>query len=102
MNVMIDLSLFGSKEAPLRASSLDALNRCPVQKTLLYLGEAEDTSGVAADTGSLVHQGIAAYHRAGGQEKGEEAGYAALRDYLDRFPLADLTEAERHLEGYLL
>jgi hypothetical protein len=71
-----------------------------MQKALLYLGEADDGSGEAADTGSLVHLGVAAYHRAGSQEKGVEAGYAAMRDGLERFPLADSAEAERHFEAY--
>jgi hypothetical protein len=99
---MKELPLFGSAEAPLRCSSLDALNRCAMQKVLLYLGEAEDVSRQAAETGSVVHAGVAAYHRDGGHEEGVEAGYAAMRDCLDRFPLADVAEAGRHFEAYVL
>jgi RecB family exonuclease len=73
-----------------------------MQRALLYLGEAEDGPGEAADTGSLTHLGVAAYHRADSHEKGVEAGYAAVRDGLERFPRADRAEAGRHLEAYVL
>ncbi len=98
---MKSLSDFGTADHPLRCSSLDALIRCPMQRILLHLGEAEDVSGPAADTGSVAHHGIAAYHRATEQEEGIGAGLAAMRDCLDRFPLADLSESERHFEGYV-
>jgi hypothetical protein len=73
-----------------------------MQKALLYLEELDDVSGEAADTGSATHHAIAAYHQAGGQEKGVEVGYAALHACLEHFPLASRAEAEQHLENYIL
>lgn len=88
---------FGTEQNPLRCSALDLLNKCPMQKVLLYLGEADGTTREAAETGSLAHAGIAAYHRAGGQV---EAGQQAMADCLDQFPLASPAEAERHFADY--
>ena len=97
---MKPLSLFGSEHAPLRCSMLDGLNRCPMKHVLLYLDEAEDRAGEAAETGSIAHAGIAAYHRAGGHVNGVEAGLAAIRASLDRFPRARPEDAARHFADY--
>jgi hypothetical protein len=97
---MKPLSLFGSEHAPLRCSMLDGLNRCPMKHVLMYLDEAEDLAGEAAATGSVAHAAIAAYHRAAGHEEGVEAGLAAIRACLDRFPRARPEDATRHFSDY--
>jgi hypothetical protein len=97
---MKTLALFGSEHAPLRCSMLDGFNRCPMRYVLMYLEEAEDLAGEAAATGSVAHAAIAAYHRAGGHAGGVEAGLAAIRDALDRFPRAKPEDAARHFADY--
>jgi hypothetical protein len=95
------LTLFGSKQAPLRCSGLDGLNRCPMKHVLTYLGEAADAPGEAAETGSVAHAAIAAYHRAPDHREGVEAGLAAIRDAcLDRFRRASPEDAARHFADY--
>jgi hypothetical protein len=98
---MKPLSLFGSVHAPLRCSSLDGLNRCPMKHVLAYLEGDEDLTGEAAETGSVAHAAIAAYHRARGHQEGVEAGLAAIRDCLGRFPRADPEDAARHFADYV-
>jgi hypothetical protein len=93
---MRPLPLFGSGHAPLRCSTLDGLNRCPMKYALMYLEGDEDLAGEAAATGSVAHAAVAAYHLAADHEQGVKAGLAAIRGCLDRFPQASPDDAARH------
>lgn len=93
---MTDLSLFGTEAHPLRPSQLDQLNRCVLRGALLFMGEIRDESGPAADTGSLVHAGVAAFHLS----DEVQAGLDAMSSALPKFPLADLDDATRSYGFY--
>ncbi len=93
---MADLRNYGDRDHPLRPSSLDALTRCPLQAALKFLGDS-DTSGAAADTGSMTHAAVAAWHN---NDKSVEAALTAIADSQDRFPLGDAKEAARFFTDY--
>lgn|GEM_PF-6891462 len=92
----MNLERFGSAANPLRPSSLDALVSCRLRSVLLMLGECSDTSGAAADTGSLTHLGVAAYHL----EESVQAGLDAMSSGLSRFPKADPDDARLFYTAY--
>lgn len=93
---MRDLKDFGSSAHPLRASGLGKLIQCPLRAVLMYLSEYSDTSGKAADTGSLVHAGAEAFHRT----KSLPAALKAMRDAQGRFPSGDIKDAALSLTPY--
>jgi RecB family exonuclease len=72
-----------------------------MQAALRHMETVEDEAGEAAATGSAAHAGIAAYHTAASHKEGVEAGLAAIRDCLEKFPGADLKDAVRHLSDYV-
>lgn len=87
---------FGSRAAPLRASSLPGLVKCPKKHMLMSLGIIENRDSKAADTGSAVHAGAYEWHRTGDLDKAIEA----MKSRLHEFPLADLCDAELSLRPY--
>ena len=90
---MID---FGTKDKPLRASSLPLLVRCPWRAMILQLGLCENTSSKAADTGSAFHAGVHEWNKSG---KVADA-IKAMKSRLPEFPEADLADAELSLKPY--
>lgn len=96
----MNLHLFATAQHPLRPSSLSWLIACPVQSVLQML-EYEDSSGAAAQTGSLVHAAIAAFHLEPVAANRIGAAVDALRLHAGKFPLADANEARLYLEPYL-
>jgi hypothetical protein len=66
----------------------------------MYLEGDEDLAGEAAATGSVAHAAVAAYHLAAGHGEEVEAGLAAIRGCLDRFPRASPEDAARHFIDY--
>jgi RecB family exonuclease len=89
---------FGTKDNPLRMSALPALVQCGWRAVLLAEAMLEDTSGVAADTGSALHKGAAEWHTTG---KDELRAIKALRESIAEFPLADLEDAEKQFHAYI-
>lgn len=81
---------FGAVRAPLHASGLDSLVRCPWNIVMEYLFGRNDESGPAADTGSACHAAVAAWHLLG---KDAAAAVEAMALKAGKFPLADLDEA---------
>jgi hypothetical protein len=102
---MTDLTAFaaGDGDRPgfdhLRPSSLDKLVKCPVWSLLMVWAD-EDAGGPAAQTGSLTHEAVAAFHREAVESKKAQAGLDALSAGLPRFPLADPADARRHYALY--
>lgn len=86
------LHLLGTQAKPLRPSSLDAIAKCPMRVALDLLTE-ERVSGVAADTGTVTHAGIAAWHL--GLDPLDAMNAAA-----SRASLADRSEVERFFSLY--
>ncbi len=99
MQLPRDLHLIGTPEHFLRPSSLEKLVNCQVQYTM-GIGE-DDEGGAAAQTGSLVHAAIAAFHQTEDESKRTAAAIEALGLNSPKFPLADLNEARLFLTPYL-
>lgn len=89
---------FASDESPLRPSQLAKLIACSVQYVTVINLSQLDEGGVAAQTGSLVHLGVAAFHTY--KKDKIQAGLAAMQDGLSNFPLADIGDAKRHYSLY--
>lgn len=90
---------FGSIRRPLRPSSIPKLFKCPMS---VFMSTAEDnTSNGAADTGSMVHAGAAAYHKTEGDVQfRKEVGDNAVRTSLPEFPQGNLDKALAIFEAY--
>lgn len=61
----------------------------------------EDEGGAAAQTGSLTHKGVEAFHSTKGIQSAKvEAAMEAMRRFLPEFPLAEFDEAKLFLQPY--
>lgn len=96
----MNLTDFGTESRPLRPSQLAWLARCPVQ-VVLAMEEPEESGGPAAQTGSLVHAAVAAFHLEPDTVKKVAAAVAELQRAAAEFPQADPQEARLYLEPYL-
>lgn len=92
---------------PLRASALPKINECSASVFLSMQFWKLDTDddglgGEAAQTGNLMHEGAAAFHRLdkGTPEERLEAGLAALRASREKFPGGDAKRAEKIFQAY--
>jgi hypothetical protein len=95
--MMPDLRLFASEQFPLRASRLYWF-MCQMRHALDHLGYFEhDVGGVAAQTGSLTHVGIQAWHEHG---QDLEEALRAMRAAVPKFSAAKPSEAQRNLLLY--
>lgn len=92
---------FGTDKYPLRPSSLKKIVNCSMQSVLELMGESLDTAGAAAETGSVTHAAIEAFHR---EQRDLDAkivaGVEALTAACKRFPLAEQREAEIYFAHY--
>lgn len=95
----MNFHLFATESRPLRPSGLAWLSRCPVQVMLQY--DEIDVGGPAAQTGSVVHKAVEAFHLAPDTAKGITAAVAALQTAGAEFPDHDPTEARIYTEAYL-
>jgi len=93
---MIDVSKFGTREMPLRPSSLTKLLKCPMSVLLTYFGDS--VGSPAAQTGNLVHRGVEVFHSTGGDAVAAREAMAAA---VDRFPEGNRTKAAKWLEAYI-
>lgn len=95
--------MFADKQHPLRCSKLAAIPRCSIRVYMLELLECDDgEGGVPAQTGSLAHAGVAAFHLAeGGLKVREQAAWDAIAKSRTLFPLADETEVRLFLTPYM-
>jgi RecB family exonuclease len=94
---MPSLHLFASEQHPLRASRLYWF-MCQMRFALDHLGYFDrDAGGVAAQTGSLTHAGIQAWHEHG---RDIEEALRAMRAAVPQFPAAEPAEAQSNLLHY--
>lgn len=91
----IDWTRFGY-DPPLRSSSLPYLIKCPARAMLLYTDLISDEGGKAAQTGSLVHLGVEAFH----QGRKKSTCEKRIRTSKE-FPEGDRDEAIRHFDAYV-
>lgn len=94
-----DVHLIGTPTHFLRPSSLDKLIKCQVWYTMM-IGE-DDAGGAAAQTGSLVHAAVAAFHNTPEENKKVAAAIEAIGLNSPHFPLADLNETRLFLTPYM-
>lgn len=91
-----DFFAFATADRPLRPSKLGKLLSCPMS----YLLSADAGDGNSyAQTGSMLHAGVAAYHKA--QEDREAAGLAAMAASRSTFSAADPADATRMYDKYI-
>ena len=95
---MIDVKLFGTREYPLRPSSLGRLVKCPMSVLIPFFFFQDGEGRPGAQTGSLVHAGVEAFHRADGSAV---AAREALAEAVQTFPEGDREKARRWLDAYL-
>jgi hypothetical protein len=94
------LTSIATAERPLRASQLDKLIRCPLYG-LTVLEPDERSSGPAADTGSIVHAAVAAFHSESRPGLRAAAAIAEIQRAAVQFPFGDTHEAGLYLTPYL-
>ena len=97
-----DLVTFGSQGRPLRPSKVASLLACPMSLVLAQYAESE--GGKAAQTGSLMHAGVDAYHKS--PETLTEAeriqrGIDALAAAREKFPAADSARSRTLYDAYV-
>lgn len=98
---MLNLKEFATSKYPLRSSHLRKIVTCNMESILELLGDLQDDAGAAAQTGTITHSAIEAFHRE--QRDVTEktvAGMTALRDATKRNPLADDKEASIYFAHY--
>lgn len=94
--------MFASKDKPLRCSKLAAIAKCSIRVYMLELLEYEDEGKESAQTGSLVHAGVQAFHLTkGGLKLREKAAWDAIAATRSKFPLADETEVRLFITPYM-
>lgn len=91
--------IFAGQDAPLRASSIPLLIRCPHRHMIISLDLVDRRDSATADTGSAVHAAIEAWHN---RRKGVEDALEQMRKRLSDFPQADLRDAELSVRPYCL
>lgn len=97
----MNLAEFGTRKYPLRCSKLRNLAACSVEPILELLGESVDSAGAGAETGSLTHEAIDAFHKEQRELQHKIiAGLTALRDATKRYPLGDEKEATIYFTHY--
>lgn len=95
---MKDPRTFGTKADPIRCSKTPGLLRCPLQAMLLHLGQFDDKSRQAADTGDAIHVAVQKWHELA---RADEALAYMRRAHPNTFPLADIAEAEKVFQAYI-
>lgn len=85
--------LFATEEHPLRPSSTGKIFACPMSVFMTWI-EQDDGGNSAADTGSMVHAGAAAFHNTKGTDEFRKgAGDEAVVSSLDKFPQGNTEKA---------
>lgn len=89
--------MIGDKDHPIRVSSFPMLVRCPRRTMLQFMSLLDETSGEAAQTGTLVGAAIESWHKIG---EIEAAFDDAVQRTLADCPDADHDLVKKMLEGY--
>lgn len=96
--------MFAGKQNPIRCSKLAHIAKCSARIYMLMLtGDEDDEGGPAAQTGSLTHAGVAAFHdnksRLLSVRKG--AAWEAIANAAPKFPLAEQDEVRLFITPYM-
>lgn len=94
---------FGDATNPIRCSRLASIGRCPLRVFILeFLDSEDDEGGPTAQTGSLTHAGVAAFHQTtGGKDTRVAAAWNAIAATRAKFPLADADEVRLFITPYM-
>lgn len=97
------MKVFASKSNPIRCSKLAAICKCSMRIYMIALLDCEDDEGgVPAQTGSLTHKGVEAFHKEkGGLKIREKAAWDAIAKFREQFPLADVNEVKLFITPYM-
>lgn len=95
--------MFASKEYPIRCSKLASIPKCSMRVYMLGVLDCDDgEGGTSAQTGSLTHAGVSAFHLTEGSVKvREQAAWDAIAKSRTLFPLADETEVRLFITPYM-
>lgn len=95
--------MFADKSHPIRCSKLANIAKCSARIYMIHLIDNEDDEGgESAQTGSLTHAGVAAFHKTKGNlsmRKG--AAWDAIAKAAKEFPLADKDEVRLFITPYM-
>lgn len=94
---------FGDATNPLRCSRLASIGKCPLRVFILeFLDSEDDEGGPAAQSGSLTHAGVAAFHQTPGKVDARvAAAWNAVAAMRGKFPLAEPDEVRLFLTPYM-
>lgn len=97
--------LGSSPDNPLRCSKLGEIAKCTMRLYLLsQLPDfVDEEGGEAAQTGSLTHEGVAAFHKTQNKslEERKRAAWEAINAARKKFPLADENETRLFITPYM-
>ncbi len=95
--------MFADKDNPIRCSKLSAISRCTARIYMLELmTDIDDEGGTAAQTGSLTHAGVAAFHATKGTLKNRtDAAWQAIAKTASKFPQAEADEVRLFITPYM-
>lgn len=95
--------VYAGKTRPIRCSKLASIPKCGARVYMLeVINNDDDTAGPSAHTGSLTHEGVAAFHKERGTLKTrKDAAWQAIADTAKKFPLAEANEVRLFLTPYM-
>jgi hypothetical protein len=94
--------MLGDADHPIRPSKSARYGECSIREFLKMIDDdLNDEGGPAAQTGSLTHEGVAAFHKELNNNLKEKAAWDAISRFRDKFPLADTNECRLFLEPYM-
>ncbi len=93
--------MIGDKDSPIRCSKLKAIGQCSMRLVMLELLDDDSEGGEAAQSGSLTHEGVAAFHKETTFQLKEKAAWDAIASMREKFPLADMNEVRLFITPYM-
>lgn len=95
--------IFAGKGNPIRCSKLASIAKCTARIYIIaMLDNEDDEGGPAAQTGSLTHAGVAAFHKTQGKlSYRKEAAWQAIKDHAAKFPQAETNDVRLFITPYM-
>lgn len=100
----MDYHNFATRDKPIRCSKLASIAKCSIRIWMIGMIDCEDDEGSpAAQTGSLTHAGVAAFHKTQDKTLAErkKAAWDAIALNRTLFPVADETEVRLFITPYM-
>jgi hypothetical protein len=94
--------MLGDANSPFRCSKLAALVKCTARVFMMEELIQDDEGGIAAQSGNLTHEGVAAFHIFQGTlEERKKAAWGAIARATGKFPLAEINEVRLFITPYM-